>query len=403
MRFREATLFLISAAVLAYEVVLVRAFSIGQWYHFAYMVISVALLGFGASGALLAVLARKNTGRRGTDAAPQESSAGRFAVFATLFALALPVSFALAQKVPFDPFLIVWDRQQLLFLGGYYLVLFVPFFAAATAIGLAFVTESDRSPQVYFYNLVGSAAGAGLAVGLLELAPVEQTLLAIAGLAQGAAVLALLDWVAQPLSRPWRRGAAAGALAAMAALAVWYVNNPLSVRLSQYKGLSYALNLPAARVLATRSSALSRVDVVASSAIRHAPGLSLVAPPEAAIPLQLGLFLDAEAAGAITSFDGDAGRLAYLDWMSTAAPYFAREGPSRVCVLGAGGGAGVLLALRHGAREVDAVELDSSVVRLLQETLRNFDGALYARPGVRVHRAEARAFVEAAPETWDLM
>ena len=65
MRRREAVLFLVSAAVLADEVVLVRAFSFGLWHHFAYMVISIAPLGFGASGMLLAVLARART-RRGT-------------------------------------------------------------------------------------------------------------------------------------------------------------------------------------------------------------------------------------------------------------------------------------------------------------------------------------------------
>ncbi|HYW36684.1 MAG TPA: hypothetical protein VE957_01095 [Terriglobales bacterium] len=55
-------LFLVSAAVLADEVVLVRAFSFGLWHHFAYMVISIALLGFGASGTLLAVLCEQERG-----------------------------------------------------------------------------------------------------------------------------------------------------------------------------------------------------------------------------------------------------------------------------------------------------------------------------------------------------
>ena len=45
----------ISAAVLAYEVLLVRLFSITGWHHFAYMIISIALLGFGASGSILAL------------------------------------------------------------------------------------------------------------------------------------------------------------------------------------------------------------------------------------------------------------------------------------------------------------------------------------------------------------
>ena len=400
MRRREAVLFLVSAAVLADEVVLVRAFSFGLWHHFAYMVISIALLGFGASGTLLAVLARART-RWGTGYTSPIPRVAWLAA-AVLFALTLPVSFELAQKIPFDPFLIVWERQQFFYLGCYYLVLFVPFFAAATVIGLALITESDESPRLYFYNLIGSAAGAALGVGLLEIVPVEHAVLAITGLAQAAAVFALLV-VATPLAAQGNRRIAVLAVLPMAAVTFYYAIHPPEVRLSQYKGLSYALNLPGARRVATRSSAMSRVDVVASPAIRQAPGLSLVTPPEAAIPPQLGLFVDAESAGAVTKFDGDTGKLAYLDWMTTAAPYYAMANSPQVCVLGSGGGAAVLLALHHGARHVDAVELDANVVRLVRETFHNFSGALYDRPDVSVHIAEGRAFVEAASTQWDMI
>lgn len=397
MKRREALLLLISAAVLADEVALVRAFSIGLWHHFAYMVISIALLGFGASGTVLAIL-----GRRKTSPVAQAVGSGWIAVFAVLFALTVSLAFALVQKIPFDPFLIVWDRRQLLYLSCYYLVMFVPFFAAATVIGLTLITKFEESPRLYFYNLVGSAGGAALSVGLLEIAPVEQTILVVAGLAQGAALLALLDAVTQfPTARA--RQLAAVAVMVMLGMTLYFAAHPPLVRLSQYKGLSYALNLPEARLLATRSSAIGRIDIVESPAIRQAPGLSLVAPKEAAIPSQLALFADGETAGAITAFDGNTSSLGYLDWMSTAAQYFARPDSPRVCVLGAGGGANVLLALRHGARHVDAVELDANVVGLLRNTLRDFSGGLYDRSDVDVHIAEGRAFLESADEQWDVI
>ena len=57
---------LISASALAYEVLLIRLFSIVQWHHFAYMVISLALLGYGASGALLTLAGRLLLPRFGT-------------------------------------------------------------------------------------------------------------------------------------------------------------------------------------------------------------------------------------------------------------------------------------------------------------------------------------------------
>jgi SAM-dependent methyltransferase len=191
----------------------------------------------------------------------------------------------------------------------------------------------------------------------------------------------------------------------MTLLTLAYGFHPPSVRLSQYKGLSYALNLPQARVVATRSSALGRVDVVASPAIREAPGLSLVTPMDARLPRQLGLYEDADTAGPITAFDGDVHALSYLDWSSPAAPYFALRPATRelrVCVLGAGGGAGVLLALRHGA-QVDAVELDPNVTGLMHGQFHDFAGGLYDRPDVHVHRAEARTFVQAARERWDVI
>jgi len=402
IRCREAALVLVSASALSYQVILVRAFSIGQWHHFAYMVISIALLGFGASGTLLAALERRRTN---TAKSLQGSQGAWFAISATAFAVALPISFWLTQQIPFDAFLVVWEARQVLYLGCYYLLLSIPFFAAATAIGLALTGESEKCPRLYAYNMIGSGAGALLAVVVLSVARVEWALLSVFGLAQGAAVIALLDKKLF-VDRGSPRLLAAVGVAIMAITTLVYIFRPPAVRLSQYKGLSYALNLPHAQVVAERSSPRGRVDVVVSPAIREAPGLSLVAPTDAVPPWQLGLYVDAESAGAITAFNGDARTLNYLDWIITAAPYFAlQDAPRdlRVCVLGAGGGAGVLLALRHAARQVDAVELDPNVPALLRGRFRDFAGGLYDRPDVRVHRAEARAFVQAAHGTWDVI
>jgi spermidine synthase len=402
IRCREAALLLVSASVLCYQVILVRAFSISQGYHFAYMVISIALLGFGASGTLLAALERKMA----TSAArSQVSQVNWFAISATSFAIALPISFWLTQRVPFDPFLMIWDWHQALYLGSYYLALFVPFFAAATAIGLALTSESAKCTRIYAFNMAGSGAGALLALALLSVAAVERALVGVTVLAQVAAILALFDGKVF-IDRGALRRFAVASVAIMAVVTLTFIFRLPTVRLSQYKGLSYALNLPDAKMLAKRSSPLGRLDVIASPAIREAPGLSLIAPMDAVPPRQLGLYIDAESAGAITAFDGDTSKLNYLDWMITAAPYFALpDAPPdlRVCVLGAGGGAGVLLALRHAAKQVDAVELDPNVLQLLRGEFRDFAGGLYDRPEVRVHRADARAYVQATHEKWNVI
>jgi hypothetical protein len=62
-----------------------------------------------------------------------------------------------------------------------------PFFAAATAIGLALTSESEKCPRLYAYNMAGSGAGALLATVALSIARVEWAVVGVMGLAQGAA------------------------------------------------------------------------------------------------------------------------------------------------------------------------------------------------------------------------
>ena len=83
---------LISAATLAYEVLLMRLFSIVQWHHFAYMIISIALLGFGASGTFVALARRPLV----------ERYPAAFAASAALFGITAVASFAGAERLPFN-------------------------------------------------------------------------------------------------------------------------------------------------------------------------------------------------------------------------------------------------------------------------------------------------------------
>src|SRR6266581_2843347 len=151
---------LVSAGALAYEVLLTRLFSIVQWHHSAYMVISIALLGYGASGAFLALVG--DGLRRHLGAA--------FAVGAALFAVSAVASFAVSERLPFNVLAIIWEPRQLLFLPILYTLFALPFFGAATSIGLALAAFPERIGQIYRYDLIGAAAGAiGLIVALLGL------------------------------------------------------------------------------------------------------------------------------------------------------------------------------------------------------------------------------------------
>ena len=126
-RLLPATL-LVSAGAIGYELLLMRVLSIVQWHHFAYMIISLALLGYGASGTCIALFRRQLQARFET----------AFAVSALLFSITMVLCFVLGQRVPFNALEVVWDSRQFLNLSLLYLVFFVPFFFAAACLGLAF-------------------------------------------------------------------------------------------------------------------------------------------------------------------------------------------------------------------------------------------------------------------------
>jgi hypothetical protein len=373
---------LLSAAVLAFEVLLMRIYAIVGWHHFAFMMISIALLGFGAGGTAVA-LAGDRLARL----------PAAFPACAALFGLTSVAAVALAIRLPFNPLALVWDRTQLLWLGLGYAALLPPFFFASAALGLVFSRSPRAIGRLYAADLLGAGIGALGVVGLLSLLSPEATLRSVAALGLAAAAV----WSGA------RTSAALGLASAAVLTALWLPPAWTALRphVSEYKALPMALRVPDARIVAERSSPLGLIDVVESPSIpfRHAPGLALtnlVEPPE-----QLAVFTDADALMAITRFDGDLVPLGYLDNTTAAAAYHLRPAPETL-VLGAGAGEQVLLALLHAVPRIVAVELNPQVIDLVRDHA-GFAGAIYDRPEVEVRIDEARSVVRRGTDRYDLI
>jgi hypothetical protein len=377
----------ISAAILAYEVLLVRLFAIVQWHHFAYLAISVALLGFGVSGALLAVFKDR----------VEHRAAAVFTLCATVFAVTAPTAFLLSQSLPFNALEVVWAPSQLLYLGVIYLLLVVPFTAGATCIGLAFLKSAAAPGRVYLWNLLGSGAGALAALAALSVFPPMTCLALVAGIGLAAAATG-------EIGRGRVRGPIAIAGVAVIGAVAWAAAPPAWVALdvSEFLGLTRALAIRDATLARQVSGPLALLSVVESPTVpfRYAPGLSLRAP--ALPPPQLGIFADGEFAAAIDTWDGRPESLAYLDHSTDALAYHLTR-RAEVLVLGTGGGRSVLQAVGHGATRIDAVELNPDMIRLVRDDFANRAGHVFDRSEVRIHAADARRFVTATSRTWDLI
>jgi hypothetical protein len=375
----SAAVALISGAALAYEILLIRLFSIVEWHHLAFLIISLALLGYGASGTLLA-LAREPLLRRFDLAA---------AIAATSFGATSFGAFLIAQRIELNSLEIFWSTRQFGRLFILYLLFAVPFFCAATAIGLALTKFGADSPRLYRADLLGGGASAAAATGLLFVVHPVTALqfVAVTGFVAAALFAARRATVVIAL---------AGVVAVIAARPL-----ALPLRMSQFKELSHAMRIPGARIVDERSSPHGVLTSVVSPAVpfRHAPGLSLGFTGE--IAEQIGVFTDGGGMTPIVRYAGDPASVAYLDFLPTAVAYHAGTPKRRVAVIGAGGGSEVLSALVHGAEEVTAVELNPQMVDLVATRFARESGGLYADRRVRVVTAEARRFIRESDARYD--
>lgn len=376
---------LLSAAALAYEILLMRLFSIIQWHHFAYMFIGLALLGYGISGTVVAIHQQRLLKRFNS----------LYISCVALFGVSAVACFSLAQLIPFNAEAILWDGWQVFYLTGIFLLLAIPFFFAATGICLAFMQYGRQVSRVYAVDLLGAGIGSlGVIVLLLWVFP--QLALAIVGvLGVVAALVASLE-----LKVKRQSAIAIGLTFVMMLLFVSGVS--LKLQLSPYKSLGQVLRINGTSIIAEVSSPLGLISVVESRDIplRHAPGQSLHASHE---PLpQLGVFTDGDNMTVLTRYPEEHNKLAYLDQSSSALPYHLKQ-INNVLIVGVGGGADVLQARFHKVKQIDGVELNRQMIQLVKDDYASFTGNLFQHKGVTIHHSEVRDFLTRKPRRYDLI
>ncbi len=376
---RATAVAFLSAGTLAYEILLVRAFAIEHFHHFAYMAIGVAMLGFGVSGTLLALV--RNL--------PQERAVRWFRRSAMLTAVSLLASPALIHQVPLDATQIAVATEQLPRLAAVYVLAALPFALGALAVLLALTIEAQHPGRLYGASFLGSGLGGIVALGALWAAFPERALAV-------PAIVAGLGGVAAYLERSKRHAGAAAGFAVIASLAV--LTPPWQFQITPYKELPQVEAFPDARRIGEHTSPVGWVVAVAAPAFRYAPGLSLAY--RGAFPPQTAMFVDGQIAGAAARWAADTAAVAMLGWLPGSAPYaFSR--PVNVLVLGSGGGTEIWNAVSNGATSVTAVELQPDLVRLSKEL--TAVPPAWTTAEINWHVAEARSFVARTAARFDLI
>ncbi len=343
-------LLLVSAASLCFEINLTRLFSVSQFYHFAFMVVSIALLGYGASGTFLSITKIRQ---------PVEELLPWLAGGSGACMLG---SYLLVNHLPFDSFSMAIDPSQTFILLVHFAALSSPFFFCGMIVSLMLAEYKSSSGTVYSFNLLGSAGGCLAVLFTPSLVGGEGVVVFSTALAEAAGILFAIG------NHDKSEKKAIGAsvflttllTAAIVLLAVRTQSKRMpgffELRISPYKSISYALQYADSRVLSSQWNSFSKVDVVGSSSLHSIPGLSYRYLE--ALPQCSGLFVDGDNLNPILSVDADVG---FTEYLPAAAAFRLLPG-AEVLILEPRGGMDILAALALGAKKVTAVESNPLII-----------------------------------------
>jgi spermidine synthase len=352
-----------SFAVLLLELALTRLFSVVLFYHFAFLAISIALLGLG-SGGVFAYLGKSWLGRFSTRTLLSWLCVANAVVVLIVLEIVLhvPVSLSLS-------------RGNFLRLTAIYLASAVPFFVTGLEFSILFARESQHISRLYGADLLGGALACLGVVPLLNWLGGPNTVL-FAGVMAAAAGAA---WAANAEQRKLTLG-----LGAVLSLVIAANYSGKLIDVVYAKGMLRDKSC----VEFARWNAISRVEVD-----RQAEAKAVV--------------IDADASTYI--MNADPKKWQGTEWqknLMAAPPALANilRPHGEYAIIGPGGGVDVLRAVANGSPSVTGIEINPIIANtVMRGRYADYSYHLYERPEVHIQVTDGRSFVRNAKQKFDVV
>ena len=394
-------IFLCSFSSLAYEIALMRIFSVSLWYHFAFMVISIAMLGIGASGTVLSIHQKFR-------------NISNIRLYSLFLGVGISMSYLISNQIPFDPIKLSWDKIQLFYIGLYYITLSIPFFFTGLIIATAFSCMSEKTGLVYGSDLLGAGIGSLGILYLMTIMTPDRAVFILSSIALTGSFV---------ISRKRLKVISLSFILVNLSILLFQPSFT-NIRMSPYKGLQSALRYPGAEHLRTYFNPFSRVDTFISPAVRFAPGLSLKYLDP--LPDQVGFSIDGSDMNAITSVRGEVAQRemespgkTFLTFLPSALPYEIRNPSSPpfskggmvgfsdetgklndVLILDPKGGLHVLVASYYGSKNIYKVESNPLVIKVINDEFKDFSGNFYSK---NAWSGIGRSWLKTAKKKFDII
>ncbi|HSL90843.1 MAG TPA: hypothetical protein VK870_16190, partial [Ignavibacteriaceae bacterium] len=362
---------LLSVSIISYQLLLIQILSIVQWYHFAYMIISIAMLGFGTAGTIIALF--RNYFIKRSDALLP------FFIITSSLLMVLAIAISQTDFIRFDSYLLFADYGHIPKLILTYLVFMLPFLFGALSIGLVFVKYVDKIGTLYFANMLGSGIGGIITIFLMWNFFPEQL----------PSVIALISLIAGLILIPKKQIIffSIFTLITLSSIIYFYLN-PFTLKVSEYKSISRTLNLPETEIVIRESSPYGLLEIVETPYLRYAPGLSLKYP--GVISVNNAAFNNGDWLGPLISWGNDS--LNPVEYSTEMLPYVINKNKNAL-ILGSGTGRQITTALLNKVKTITAVESNRALIDLLTNEFQDKVDSVYTNSSVKIENTSSRTYI----------
>ncbi len=395
-------IFLISLATLSLEILLTRVFAVTYGYSYAFLVISLGLLGIGFSTTVIFLFQKKISDENVPRILSLLSLAFGVAVFLLLF-LSVNLQFTFSKEYLASSALAALTGVGLLVL------IIAPFFFSGACVTLALTRRSGMISSLYSWDLAGAGIGCALSLGLLSILSAESAVILVGALGALAGVGFSLAEKTNSI-----RFSSIGLAVALFILAfvnesvdlahIHYVNAreivDSEITLANVEDLDYSS--PPARML-TDWNPVIYTEIIGPYAtdIPYLYGLSKTV--QDAKPKYLRVRIDGwQYQCPIIKYDNQPDSIQYFQKCVDYLAFHLRDSATAF-VIGSGGGLDVLALTTFDCKKIIGADFNPSLKALLLNELSDYSGGLYSKPQIEIHTDEGRSLLARTDEPIDVL
>ncbi len=357
--------FLVSLSILCLEVILTRMFSLTFWYHFGFIILSVALFGIGFGGLLVFF-----TNRFLKSFAPITLMTASI-----LLAVSIPIVLIGINQIPLEMNEVAASALQKGYLTHFLMLLLVPFILGGYIFSFLFTNYKENINKIYFFDLIGGGIGCFFALIVFP----HNGPMIVSVIISGIVIIAAALFVYE---KHWIFSIAVLLFIALDIYIYYPMVKNVEIRISGDKRHLEYLGV----------KKFSDWDNFAYVAVHERPSGSW------AVTADYSCFTYLYPVARTNDFS-EFKRILSVHYY----PYLIKEKPQDVGIVGVGAGKDVLLALAAGAKEIRGAEFNATIYHLFHDVYSRKIGNIGHFSNVDVEFQEGRFFIRSSDRKYDVL